>query len=447
MEQWTSRRRIDEDAYKQGDFNAKASEMDYHRDRARIIHSAAFRRLQSKTQVLGLGENDFYRTRLTHTMEVFQIASGLLEALREKYSQDKILLNWLPQNYLLESICLAHDIGHPPFGHGGEVALNFLMRDNGGFEGNAQTLRIVSKLGEYSPSHGFDLTRRTMLGLVKYPAFFSQLVKNPLAMPEADQTKLTNPINLDQWKPPKCIFDEDENVLSWILKPFMENDVKEFMKFVDDDKKHSRTIYKSLDTSIMELADDISYGVHDLEDALALRMIDISDWKEIVEQKILEIPDNPLIDKKEFFSEKLFSNSSKDRKHAISKLITYFISNVEVQQKNNFNHSLLRYNAYLKSETQSVLNILKDFVVDKVIKQPEVQTLEYKGQQMVIELFDVIKENPKRIMPKNTFEKYVEDNYDMRNLCDFIAGMTDNYATKLYSKIFVPSMGSIFDRI
>lgn len=124
----------------------------YARDRARVIHSAFFRRLQGKTQVLGLGESDFYRTRLTHSLEVAQLGSGLVEFLIEKYKDDSGIIESLPEKDLIEAIGLAHDIGHPPFGHGGEVALNFSMKDNGGFEGNAQTLRICTTLGNLRTS-------------------------------------------------------------------------------------------------------------------------------------------------------------------------------------------------------------------------------------------------------------------------------------------------------
>ena len=138
---------------------------DYSRDRARIIHSAFFRRLQNKTQVLGLGESDFYRTRLTHSVEVAQVASGIVETLK-KSSKDAEQIELLPSLELIEAIALAHDIGHPPFGHGGEVALNYSMRGHGGFEGNGQTLRICTKLGEYSDTNGLNLTRRTLLGVL-----------------------------------------------------------------------------------------------------------------------------------------------------------------------------------------------------------------------------------------------------------------------------------------
>lgn len=105
----------------------------YVRDRARMIHSASFRRLQAKTQVLGVGESDFYRTRLTHSLEVAQIGSGIVKHLRKTGKKNnEIWGEYLPSESLIETICLAHDIGHPPFGHGGEVALNFMMRNHGG---------------------------------------------------------------------------------------------------------------------------------------------------------------------------------------------------------------------------------------------------------------------------------------------------------------------------
>jgi dGTPase len=151
----------------------------WQRDRARVLHSAAFRRLQSKTQILGIGQNDFYRTRLTHSLEAAQIGTGLVNQLRLNSSPELRAL--LPDDSLMEALCLAHDLGHPPFGHGGETALNFKMLGAGGFEGNGQTLRIVAKLEPYTEHHGMDLTRRTLLGLLKYPSTISRLNRSPLA--------------------------------------------------------------------------------------------------------------------------------------------------------------------------------------------------------------------------------------------------------------------------
>lgn len=151
---------------------------EWERDYARLVHSSAFRRLQSKTQVLGLGESDFYRTRLTHSMEVAQIGTGIVHWLKEKHKDDTEISTALPCSALMNTICLAHDIGHPPFGHGGEVALNICMRDYGGFEGNGQTLRILSKLDKYTEKNGMNPTRRTLLGVLKYPASYNDTVQD-----------------------------------------------------------------------------------------------------------------------------------------------------------------------------------------------------------------------------------------------------------------------------
>ena len=123
---------------------------DWERDYARVVHSASFRRLQTKTQVLGLGDGDFYRTRLTHSMEVSQIGVSITKKLYREAKEGLPAKQWLPHPMLMHTICLAHDIGHPPFGHGGEVALNRCMLPYGGFEGNGQTLRIVTKLEKYA---------------------------------------------------------------------------------------------------------------------------------------------------------------------------------------------------------------------------------------------------------------------------------------------------------
>lgn len=157
---------------------------EWERDYSRLIHSSAFRRLQAKTQVLGLGESDFYRTRLTHSMEVAQIGSGIKRWLKNGAYSNKLdqdfLNDLLPDSALINAICLAHDLGHPPFGHGGEVALNICMREFGGFEGNGQTLRILTKLEKYTEQNGMNPTRRLLLGILKYPIPYSETCNNSI---------------------------------------------------------------------------------------------------------------------------------------------------------------------------------------------------------------------------------------------------------------------------
>lgn len=172
MGDWNARREgwkpHDEDARDVGD-------VDY----ARVIHSASFRRLQGKTQILNLGDSDFYRTRLTHSLEVAQIAGGLVRQLAQSFP-DHPATTALPDRSQIHAIACSHDLGHPPFGHGGEVALNYCMRDAGGFEGNGQTLRLLARLENFSAGAGANLSRRSMLGVLKYPAPLSELANSAI---------------------------------------------------------------------------------------------------------------------------------------------------------------------------------------------------------------------------------------------------------------------------
>lgn len=417
-------------------FNATANplklESQYQRDRARIIHSAAFRRLQAKTQVYSVGENDFYRTRLTHSLEVAQIGSGICVSLLEKYADDEAMTRWIPGISLIETIGLSHDIGHPPFGHGGEVALNVAMLDFGGFEGNGQTLRILSRLGEYSVSQGMDLTRRSLLGVIKYPNTYSTL-KN-----YADKSRPDKPMssNFQAWSPPKCFFDEELDVFEWVCDAFSEADKERYRAFDLDTVMHHKTRYKSFDTSIMELADDISYGVHDMEDALSMKLISFKNWQDEVESKILHLVDNPIVETLDFYRKNLFSESSRDIKHAISKLVGYFIEQIRVVSDNNFESPLLTYHVVMDEDTKVILEALKTIVFNRVIQRPSVQRIEFKGQHMIMQLFNAFSENPQRLLPASTWVKYQHAENPQRIICDYIAGMTDSFAIKTYTQLF-----------
>lgn len=442
-ELWIERKRESDSKYQGAAFNSSSVDSNFQRDRARIIHSASFRRLQSKTQVLSLGESDFYRTRLTHSLEVAQIGSSICNHLLSIYDEKSDVFHMLPSMSLIEGICLAHDIGHPPFGHGGEIALNKVMKEYGGFEGNGQTLRILSKLGEYSPEHGLDLTRRSMLGVLKYPALHKDVCNY-------GQTT----------KPPKCIHDEESGVLDWILNFLNPSDVEKF-RTVDfklsekaEREGHGKTKHKAFDTSIMEIADDIAYGVHDLEDALALQLVNREQWMREIYSAVRVIPEFEEIIKGrfslaqivDFCDEKLFSESNKDRKHAISRLVGYFVDHVELYRKGIFICDELDWNARLISPAEKFLKLLKDFVFVYVIKRHQVQALEYKGQIMIEKLFSVFMENPEKLLPKSNYEKYLSSDNRYRVVCDYIAGMTDIHATKVYSRIFIPNVGSLFER-
>jgi len=422
----------------------------YQRDRARVIHSASFRRLQAKTQIFGLNESDFYRTRLTHSMEVAQIGSGLVEQLIT-VGQGKAYIDWLPSFYLMEAICLAHDLGHPPYGHGGEVALNYMMRNFGGFEGNAQTLRILARLGEYTPENGIDLSRRATLGVLKYPAIYDDVLSHNTAYlsylqaPDAFDFKT---LDMSRWHPPKAsVYQEEQAQFEWVLSLFSEAERKRFTQLQADGKGFPKTQYKALDTTLMELADDIAYGIHDLEDAVAMGMVSRDLWQtEVMEQPVFKT--YALWD--EVMTQRLFSDRSKDRKHAISKMVGIMVESIYMAENPAFEHPLLRYQACLGEAEMAVLELLKRFVYQHVITLPEVKGMEYKGQLIVLDLFKSLRANPQALLPRNTFKRFAQaasERAQHRILSDYIAGMTNTYASRLYEKFFTASQGSIFDRI
>lgn len=436
---------------------------EYDRDEARLIHSAAFRRLQSKTQVLGLGESDFYRTRLTHSMEVAQIGRGIVQYLSKK-KKFKEYKHYLPDISLITAICLAHDIGHPPFGHGGEVALNYCMRNHGGFEGNGQTLRILGELDKYTAEHGLNPTRRMLLGVLKYPAAYSNLVNDAFYDSRNDSDTPYWLFKADSQKPPKCYHDSDTQIVDFIFKGFDSNDVKKFTCFESDIGKHKKTLYKSFDCSIMNLADNISYSLHDLEDALSLGMISQLQWNNHFKSKT-SLFDNIAVELKseelsfESITQKLFSRASHERKNAIGCLVHLMITNVIIEDNGSgCKNPLLRFEVKLKDRVEQLRKHIFDLVFDIVIKDENVQQLEFKGQKLIIELFQVLKEDPKRFLPKPTKKIWLDaqsknlspkelESIQLRIICDFIAGMTDDYATKFYEKFFTPNKGSIFDRL
>ena len=153
---------------------------EYGRDDARIVHSAGFRRLQGKTQVMGVAEGDFHRTRLTHSIEVAQIGCGILAVLKRRHADDEVAARWLPSRASVAAACHAHDLGHPPFGHGGEAALQECMVSSGGFEGNAQTLRMIVALERHHVEGGLNPTRRTLLGAPQVSRVLRELRTRPL---------------------------------------------------------------------------------------------------------------------------------------------------------------------------------------------------------------------------------------------------------------------------
>jgi dGTPase len=421
-------------------------------DYARIINGASFRRLQGKTQVLNLGDSDFYRTRLTHSLEVAQIAAGIVAQLERNNTHPAA--QYLPDRSLIQAISLAHDLGHPPFGHGGEISLNYCMRECGGFEGNGQTLRIISRLEKMSSEEGSNLTRRAMLGILKYPVAYSRALNRHIAPCLDDRQSAISIIDRNKSKPPKCYLDSEADIFDWLAKPLCADDRTEFESMQLIPSKHSKSIHKSFDCSIMDVSDDIAYGVHDLEDAIAIGLITESDFRNAVPEsssgglldwlknKYRNHYGNNVYDE---FVGKLFS--SEYRKMCINLMMSYIIPSAEVFECGKFLDPLLRYRARLPEMPATLLSALKDLVRETVILSPRVQHLEFKGQRMVVSVFEALQSEPKSFLPPDFHQRYLKQNSDPRIICDYIAGMTDTYLLKTYERLFSPRMGSVFDKL
>lgn len=425
------------------------SRVPYQRDLGRIIHSASFRRLQAKTQVMGTGEGDFHRTRLTHSLEVGHISRGIVWHLASNGTEEHRWL--LPSSELIEAISYAHDLGHPPFGHGGERALFVKMKDFGGFEGNAQNIRILTRLEKYYLGEGVRPTRRLLLGILKYPAAYRSY----------NLTTYTE-------KPPKCYYDTDDTLINDLFSVFSPADIELFCKKNDKDKPY----HKTLDCSIMELADDIAYGVHDLEDGVARgilrREVIGDDLKKGFKDANIQILDRIDIDD---WVNKLFSKDSCQRKYAISILVGLFINSVEFKLYGYFEHPLLDTQAVIPQNLRGLLDCLSgDIAFKSIVETREVQTLEMKGQKIISDLFDALSQNPLSLigMPalsasdqratdvlenlrktKRHWQAASEGEQHLvaRAICDFIAGMTNPYAEKYHRRLFEPGFGSSTDEL
>jgi dGTPase len=404
----------------------------YERDRTRVIHSAAFRRLQQKTQIYGAHVGHFHRTRMTHSLEVASIGMSLVRHLHHLIDSADIREN-LPSDDLIYVICLLHDMGHPPFGHGGEAALNALMWQHGGFESNAQTLRLVTQLETAYAPFGLDLTRRTLLGILKYPISRGSLhldTKNPLI----------NRTDRASWDPSKAYYDEDSHIVSWILEGVSSEDALQFQKHLPNQKT-----YHSFDCSIMDIADDIAYAVHDLEDAIHLRLIsrycfESQEFLDILKD-IPELKDQDLV-------QGLFSFDPAIKKQTIGALVHYFITSVSVHELPEFQHPLLKYQARLSDAAHRLLKFLIREVFNQVIGSPPARAQEFGGQNVLINLYHAIFSNPQRLLDNQSRTRLlsIQKPGDLeRIVCDCIANLTDDSAIRLHRKLYADNFSAQWD--
>jgi dGTPase len=419
----------------------------YERDRTRVIHCPAFRRLQRKTQILGTDEGDFHRTRLTHSLEVDSIGRSIVRNIRIQNS-NQTLVSLLPNDDLISVICLLHDIGHPPFGHGGEVALNYMMRDYGGFEGNAQTLRLLTKVENSYGPFGLDLTRRALLGVLKYPIPHSAVAA--LQQPPIHES-IHKTIKINNWLPPKAYFDCEQDEVDWLLSPFSTADKKLFQTLAKEPEKTSvgRAAFHDFDCSIMNTADDIAYGVHDLEDAIHLRLINPSHLDTLQFRTLLN--NTALAQNSDRIIDTLFSTEIDTRKQTIGEIVNYFITSTQIITTHEaFEHHLFKYNLALVPEADALLHYLKQCIYDNVIDSQEARTFEYGGQTVVLRLFDAISSNPASLLDNKNrvlYKQAKDESSAYRVVCDYLANMTDEYAYRMHERLFGFNTRTIFERL
>ena len=374
----------------------------FARDKARVLHSAGLRRLAAKTQMMSAGADDFPRTRLTHTLEVAQIGRELGEAL-----------GCDPD--LVETACLVHDLGHPPFGHNGEEALHKASLDIGGFEGNAQTFRLLTRLESKTirdgRSLGLNLTRATLDAATKYPWGF------------------------DGKNPKFGYYQEDKEIFDWV-------------------RSEVKGQGKVFEAQVMDIADDIAYSVHDIEDAIygkhfsPLALDSEPEFKEVVklaakeyaseiDESILSKALNSLINQSWWV--KSFTATQVDMaslKNMTSHLIGKFTEEIEQATKSgNKENNLTRYNANLivPLDTKAQIAVLKS-VVNLFVMQRKGAAENYaKEQDLILSIVDGLQNNPLKLDPqfKQQYDNAESSKEAKRAVIDQVASLTDSSARRL----------------
>ncbi|MFN7169960.1 MAG: deoxyguanosinetriphosphate triphosphohydrolase [Candidatus Omnitrophota bacterium] len=359
----------------------------YQRDRDRIIHSTAFRRLEYKTQVFVNHEGDHYRTRLTHTLEVAQIARSLARALR--LNED-----------LVEAIALAHDLGHTPFGHSGEEILHILMKEHGGFDHNLQGLRVVDYLEERYPDFkGLNLTWEVREGILKHTTRF-------------DYAGNINRDNLHVSGIPLSYAGISLLDLEPELPPLLE-------------------------TQVVDIADEIAYDNHDLDDGLNSKLLDI---KEIQKIELWERANNLVKKKHPTLEGKL------ERIQTIRTIIDLQVRDVIVNSEKMLKELNVKNVEDVRKLKQRVIRFSKEmeylrqpmraYLMHNLYHHYRVVRMADKARRFIEELFNVYIKRLEQLPP--SIKKRLSSEDPHRVVCDYIAGMTDRYALEEYKKLFDP---------
>lgn len=357
----------------------------HQRDRDRIIHSAAFRRLQYKTQVFVNHEGDFFRTRLTHSLEVAQIARTASRFLN---------LN----QELAEALALAHDLGHPPFGHAGEDALDDALSPHGGFDHNAQSLRVVTELEKcYADFDGLNLTWETLDGVVKH--------NGPMLGPKSDYAK----------EIPAAILDYSKNVTDLELDS-----------------------YSSLEAQIAALSDDIAYNNHDIDDALRAGLLRIDDLKDI-----------SVVGETFFNVQKQYPDLDESRLiyEAVRRLIGEMVNDLLQETQARIKDASPKTSDDIRSSDYALASFsdritaydqeLKVFMFENVYRHYKLNRMTSKARRVVRDLFDLFTKEP-NCLPTSWYQQTIGASTatTAKVVADYIAGITDRYALDEHQRLF-----------
>lgn len=399
-------------------------------ERDRIIFSYPFRRLQSKTQVFQSGEYDFYRTRLTHSIEVAKIGRSICGYLRARSP----LLNesFYIDADLTEAVGLAHDLGHPPFGHIGERKLNELMQPHGGFEGNGQTLRILSELIYDRPdgTSGMNPTRAFLDGVMKYKALFSECVAST-----ADGSQ-TFPDN-------HFIYDDQEQWRKQALG--MDDSSAQF-------PPEQWNAYKSIECQIMDWADDSAYGFNDVIDGIHARYITVSSLEDWAERQQNLDPEQDQLCRKLLAS--IRDGSFERRLSARIGRCVQAVSLEAVETPFSTQTHRHAFRLCIDPEMEQHVALFKRIAIDLIFQSAQIQQIEFKGGFILTRLFNAMAENygdPKRapalhlLPPASEHLLLAETTIKGRHrrICDVLAALTDGQAIRTYKRLFDPEFGSI----
>jgi dGTPase len=392
-------------------------------DRDRIIHAHAFRKLQSKTQVFLSGEYDFYRTRLTHSMEVAQIGRSICHYLRSR--GNPLTDDFYIDDDLVEASCLAHDMGHPPFGHSGERTLQELMKRRGGFEGNAQTLHLLCETMYQNESgvRGIQPTRALLDGVLKYKKLYTEFA--------------TPPLN-------HFIYDPQAPVRDWVF-----GGAKIPGALMRDEVLNE---CKSVECLIMDWADDAAYSLNDIVDGVRAGFLTVERVETWADGETIGAAEQRHLDT-------LFNALKKDRlENTFSKKIGAFIQACRLKPRENFmseKTNRYKYDLVVDEAARNEANFFKKMANDIIFESPQLEQLEHKARVILMALYNAIWENYAernerviRILPANVsrlIEAEKTQDGKARRICDFLAGQTDGMVVRTYRRLFDPEFGSFRD--